>query len=70
VKDNRKLDTVKNVSFSVREGEILGIAGVAGNGQTELIEAITGLRKAESGSITLMERILRTSRPSTSENLD
>jgi len=58
VKDNRKLDTVKSVSFSVREGEILGIAGVAGNGQTELIEAITGLRKAESGSITLMGKDL------------
>jgi simple sugar transport system ATP-binding protein len=49
VKDNRNLDTVNGVSFSVRQGEIVGIAGVAGNGQTELIEAITGLRKVEKG---------------------
>jgi len=54
VKDNRKLDAVKNVSFEIREGEILGIAGVAGNGQTELIEAIAGLRKPEKGSISLL----------------
>ncbi|MCX7653650.1 MAG: ABC transporter ATP-binding protein [Fervidobacterium sp.] len=51
VKDNRHLDAVKGVSFQVRRGEIVGIAGVAGNGQTELIEAITGLRKIEKGSI-------------------
>lgn len=54
VKDNRGLNTVKGVSFSVRAGEILGIAGIAGNGQTELIEAITGLRKIESGRIFLL----------------
>jgi len=53
VKDNRNLDTVNGVSFSVRQGEIVGIAGVAGNGQTELIEAITGLRKVEKGNIYL-----------------
>lgn len=53
MKDNRNLDTVNGVSFSVRQGEIVGIAGVAGNGQTELIEAITGLRKVEKGNIYL-----------------
>jgi len=42
---------VDNVSFSLAPGEILGIAGVEGNGQTELVEAIAGLRKVESGSI-------------------
>ncbi len=42
---------LKNVSFDVHEGEILGIAGVEGNGQTELIEALTGLRSSDSGSV-------------------
>jgi general nucleoside transport system ATP-binding protein len=42
---------LKDVSFEVREGEILGVAGVEGNGQTELIEALTGLRKASSGKV-------------------
>jgi len=46
-------DAVDGISFEVRAGEILGIAGVAGNGQDELVEAITGLRKAKGGSITL-----------------
>lgn len=53
VKDNRKLDIVKSLSLNVRAGEILCIAGIDGNGQSELIEAITGLRKIESGSIVL-----------------
>ncbi len=51
VKDNRGLDAVKGVSFAVREGEIVGIAGVAGNGQTELVEALTGLRRVEKGRV-------------------
>jgi simple sugar transport system ATP-binding protein len=42
--NSRGLPAVKNISFTIREGEILGIAGVAGNGQSELVEAITGLR--------------------------
>ncbi len=42
---------VKGVSFSVRAGEIVGIAGIEGNGQTELIEALSGLAKASSGSV-------------------
>jgi len=45
------LDAVKGVSFAVREGEIVGIAGVAGNGQTELVEALTGLRRVEKGRV-------------------
>jgi len=56
VKDNRNLDAVRGVSFHVKAGEIVGIAGVAGNGQTELVEALTGLRKAYKGSFTLLER--------------
>src|SRR5699024_1702578 len=51
VKDSRKVPVVKGLSLDVRENEIVGLAGVDGNGQTELIEAIAGLRKTESGSI-------------------
>nr|WP_274706790.1 ABC transporter ATP-binding protein [Allorhizobium sonneratiae] len=51
VKDNRGVTMVENVSFDVRAGEIVGIAGVAGNGQSELLEAITGIRKPVSGDI-------------------
>jgi len=46
-------ETVRGVSFEVREGEIFGIAGVAGNGQSELVEAITGLRRVDSGEIVI-----------------
>ena len=44
---------VKNLSLDVRAGEIIGIAGIDGNGQTELVQAITGLRKIKSGDITI-----------------
>ncbi|MCM3667776.1 ABC transporter ATP-binding protein [Mesobacillus maritimus] len=53
VKDARGVQAIKNLNLSVRAGEIVGIAGVDGNGQTELIEAITGLRKAESGRVKI-----------------
>jgi len=53
VRDIRGLETVRGVSFSVRAGEVLGIAGVQGNGQTELAEALTGLRPVESGHFIL-----------------
>ncbi|MEK1896220.1 MAG: ABC transporter ATP-binding protein [Rhizobium sp.] len=53
VKDNRGVVMVDNVSFDVRAGEIVGIAGVAGNGQSELLEAIAGIRKPHSGEIFL-----------------
>lgn len=56
VHDARHLPTVKGLDLTVRAGEIVGIAGIDGNGQSELIEAITGLRKVESGSITLREK--------------
>jgi general nucleoside transport system ATP-binding protein len=56
VRDDRGLIAVDNVSFDVRAGEILALAGVQGNGQTELVEAIAGMRKVESGSITLHGR--------------
>lgn len=53
VLNNRKLPAVRNLNLEVKAGEIMGIAGIDGNGQTELIEAITGLRTLESGKITL-----------------
>ncbi len=49
--DYRGVEILKGLSLQVRKGEILGIAGIDGNGQTELVECITGLRKAASGSI-------------------
>ena len=53
VNNSKKVLGLNGVSIEVRAGEILGIAGVEGNGQYELVEAVTGLRKAESGSIRL-----------------
>ncbi|MBP1879464.1 heme ABC transporter ATP-binding protein [Agrobacterium rubi] len=53
VKDSRGVTMVDDVSFDVRAGEIVGIAGVAGNGQSELLEAIAGIRKPHSGEILM-----------------
>lgn len=53
VADNRGIEKVKGLNLEVRAGEIVGIAGIDGNGQEELIEAITGLRKVKSGKVTL-----------------
>ena len=53
VKDDRGHETVRGVTINVRAGEILGIAGVAGNGQDELVEALVGLRPVASGTINL-----------------
>jgi simple sugar transport system ATP-binding protein len=54
VLDDRKLIAVDGLSLEVRAGEVLGIAGVQGNGQTELVEAITGLRRVEGGHVRLL----------------
>ncbi len=56
VRDSRGVTMVDDVSFDVRAGEIVGIAGVAGNGQTELLETIAGIRKALFGTVTLNGR--------------
>ena len=53
IQEDNELHAVKNVSFTVRAGEILGVAGVQGNGQTELAEAITGLRGFNKGVIKI-----------------
>lgn len=53
VQNNNRFDVVKDVSFTIRQGEIFAIAGVSGNGQVEIADAITGLQKVASGCITL-----------------
>jgi simple sugar transport system ATP-binding protein len=53
VRSDRGHEALKNVSFSIRAGEIVGIAGVEGNGQSELVETVTGLRKPLSGKLSL-----------------
>ncbi len=55
---HRKIDILKDVSFEVRAGEIVGIAGVQGNGQTELIDVIAGLKELHGGNIYLNEQLL------------
>jgi len=65
VLDDRKLEAVKGVSLVVRAGEIVGIAGVDGNGQRELIEAISGLRSPTSGTITLYGNDITHASPAT-----
>src|SRR6266568_4183446 len=52
---DRELEVLHGVSFDVRSGEILGIAGVEGNGQSELVEALTGMRKITGGKITITQ---------------
>ena len=52
-RDNRGLIALDGVSFSLKAGEILGVAGVEGNGQSELVEVLTGLRKMETGSFII-----------------
>jgi ABC-type uncharacterized transport system ATPase subunit len=53
VRDDRGLEAIRGVSFNVRSGEIVGVAGVDGNGQSELIDALTGLRGTAGGRITV-----------------
>ena len=59
VRDDRGVTRVHDVSFALREGEILGVAGVAGNGQSELLEALAGIRPLASGEILVDGRPLR-----------
>lgn len=63
VKDSRGIEAVKNLSLTVRSGEIVGIAGVDGNGQSELIEAITGLKKVTDGKIKLKNKEIQNLKP-------
>ena len=63
VLDERGVEAVKAVSFQVQAGEILGVAGVQGNGQTELVEALTGLREIKSGIVTLNKVVTPSQNP-------
>ncbi|WP_210469381.1 ABC transporter ATP-binding protein [Sporosarcina sp. 6E9] len=63
VEDYRGVAKVKGLNLSVRRGEIVGIAGIDGNGQSELIEAITGLRKVKDGKISINAKDITGKRP-------
>jgi simple sugar transport system ATP-binding protein len=63
VMDERRHLAVDGVTLSVQAGEILGIAGVQGNGQTELVEALTGLRHSQSGKIAILEQDITQASP-------
>jgi simple sugar transport system ATP-binding protein len=63
VLDERQQLAVNGISFEVKAGEVLGIAGVQGNGQTELVEALTGLRESTTGVIELLGEDITTSSP-------
>ncbi|MGO3732190.1 MAG: ABC transporter ATP-binding protein [Vagococcus sp.] len=63
VKESRGLDAVKGLNLDVRAGEVVGIAGIDGNGQTELIQAITGLRKVESGKVMIRDKDITNLKP-------
>ncbi|RSU11903.1 heme ABC transporter ATP-binding protein [Vagococcus elongatus] len=63
VKENRGLDAVKDLTLEVRAGEIVGVAGIDGNGQSELLQAITGMRKVESGTVEINGKDATNNRP-------
>lgn len=63
VRDERQNLTVQGVSFEVRKGEVLGVAGVQGNGQTELVYALTGLSFAENGRVEINGKTLHNTTP-------
>lgn len=63
VTDHRGMDKVKNLSLSVRKGEIVGIAGIDGNGQKELVEAITCLSKVKNGKIKINGKEIQNTTP-------
>lgn len=62
-RNDKNLPALRGVSFDVRRGEIFGIAGVAGNGQRELVETLTGLRPAEGGRVYLQGRDITADSP-------
>ncbi|WP_108669633.1 ABC transporter ATP-binding protein [Peribacillus acanthi] len=63
VNDSRGVEAVRGLDLTIKAGEIVGIAGVDGNGQSELIEAITGLRKTNSGTIKLNDKEIQNLTP-------
>jgi len=65
VRDERKNMVVNGISFDVHKGEVLGVAGVQGNGQTELVYALTGLLPSEAGEIMLLGKAVHNTSPRT-----
>lgn len=63
VEGNRGVDALRGLSLEVKAGEVLGVAGIEGNGQSELIEAIAGLRKVKSGTITMNGKAIQNRKP-------
>jgi simple sugar transport system ATP-binding protein len=63
VLDDRESDSIKDMSFEIKKNEIFGIAGIAGNGQRELVEAVTGMRKVSSGKIFIYNEEVQNSTP-------
>lgn len=61
--DDREHQALRDVSFQVRAGEVLGVAGVQGNGQTELVEVLTGLRSASAGSMRVGDEDITNASP-------
>ena len=61
--NNKNLPVLRDISFAVREGEVFGIAGVEGNGQSELVEVLTGLRRAQGGQVKLNGRVITNCTP-------
>jgi len=69
VRDDRNYLAVKNVSFQVKSGEVFGVAGVQGNGQRELVEALFGLRKKENGVVQLIKQDISDETPRSIHNM-
>ena len=69
VRDNRNYLAVDDISFQVKSGEVFGIAGVQGNGQRELEEALFGLRNKEKGTVTMMNQDISDKSPRSIHNL-
>ena len=69
IKDKRGLNPLKSVSLKLNAGEILGIAGVEGNGQSELVEALTGLQKVDGGKILVGNKLVTGKSPKEIRNL-
>ena len=63
VLDYRGLEAVADASFSIQRGEIVGVAGVAGNGQEEMVEAIAGIREASAGKVIILGRDMTNASP-------
>ena len=62
VRDEQGVEKLRNISLNVRAGEIVGIAGVAGNGQSELLEVLSGIGHADEGTVRLNDKVVDTSR--------